>query len=109
MHYYSCVVVLKEMIEGCKLHPFFFLSPSHIFKSTVLIKKILWGILLFLCVSFLYRKKNKAEKKLTRKKQIIDQFCELLYLVRLTIDLKKTKYLCLSSPSDEKRQNSTYS
>ena len=52
---------------------------------------------------------NKAEKNLTMKKQIIDHFFELLYLVRLTIDLKKTKYLCLSSPSDEKRQKSTYS
>ena len=91
MHCYSCVAVLKGLIQGCKLHPVFF-SFHLIYLKYSIDQKILWEILLFLCMPFLYRKKNKAEKKLTRKKQIIDHFFELVYLVRLTIDLKKTKY-----------------
>lgn len=36
----------------------------------------------------------------------MNQFLEPPYSLRLTIDLEKTKYLCLSSPGDGKRKNS---
>lgn len=55
-----------------------------------------------LAMSSLYRKKNKGEEELTKKKQIMGHFFVLLYFVRLTTDLEKTKYLCLSSQGMKK-------
>lgn len=90
----------------------FFLSLFHVFKGAVLTRNSsrkyfpftrLQVILAY--VLSLYRKKNKAKRKLTRNKQIMDHFLEPLYSIRLTIDLEKTEYMCLSSPGDEKRNN----
>lgn len=110
IHNYSWAAILKGLRQECVLHPFFFLTLFRVFKGTLLIQKsagkyfFLMRLQVILAyVLTLYRKKNKAKRKLTRNKQIMDHILESLYSIRLTIDLEKTKYMCLSSPKNGKK------
>lgn len=112
IHYHYWAALLKVLRTIMQIATIFYFSVCFMYlkvhywlENPLENNSFLRGCKWFLLMSsFCTEKNSKAKRKLTRNKHITDHILEPLYSLRLTINLEKIKYVCLTSPGDRKRK-----